>query len=310
MAVKINILILLVLLGLGGGAPVQKACAQTIAPQTCDTQVWQTMDAKARLETEREIMANQTLIYKPDSILNYTCFDQFAAHATANLGVLFTHTTYFGGSPILPWSGSEGMDTAIDRTVIASLQTYLSENFRHTYLGGRGDEVGLSVKPGPGQNVSPQGRSYACNHMGQVWAIAKCINFNHNGKFNDTDGFYPFADLAPMTGGQPVKGYQQIGDTRRFPTACGGTPVTGSTWEQLYAWSKNTSDRYYPYGVPLNETFTQVRDMVKPGNCGTARAILTGVKVVLSPSSTTTYDDGVCTNAGCTYKKDGTCAGS
>src|SRR5690606_1147706 len=46
-----------------------------IAKQTCDTEVWKAMTQRAHLESEREIMQNQNLIFKPDSILHYTCFD-------------------------------------------------------------------------------------------------------------------------------------------------------------------------------------------------------------------------------------------
>ncbi len=144
MTTKTNILILLALLGIASFATGDnKACAQsTIAPQTCDAAVWKTMDARARMETEREIMQNQNLIYKADSVLSYTCFDSLVAHASKNVGILFTHTTYFDGKEIISSTGDDSMDNALQKSVIDVMLEYIPKNFNHSYLGGRGQYVG------------------------------------------------------------------------------------------------------------------------------------------------------------------------
>ncbi|PZQ44618.1 MAG: hypothetical protein DI551_09715, partial [Micavibrio aeruginosavorus] len=324
MNVKTSMLILFVLLGVVLFVPGAKnnACAQAaasgaIAQQTCDTQVWQTMEARARLETEREIMQNQNLIFKADSILNYTCFDSFAAHASANIGVLFTHTTYFGGAEIIPWGEPWGVDFAMDNVVYKSMDPYLTGNFDRgqaatvgSYLGGRGQHLGLAA---PEINpVGSRGRTYACNVMNEVWRAAKCMNFLHVQQFN-LDGFFPFINLAPTEGGTAVAGYETHNDIRQFPTPCANsTPITGSTWLDMFRRSRNetafgTGDPLYAYHVPLNVAFTQIREKLEPGACGPA--ILTGVQVIRGVGSTgDKYDDGVCTNPGCVFQKGGTCA--
>ncbi len=308
-----------ILLGLfGTAAPIENsACASagTIAAQTCDTQVWRTMEARARLETEREMMQNQNLIFKPDSVLTYACFDKFASHASMSVGPLFTHTEYFG-KEIIKWGSPNGMDNALQKSVIDSMKAYLEGgegNFKHALLGGRGAEL-----PNLGQqsvtNISSKGSTYNCGVMGQVWAAAKCLNFMHTEQFAKNDGFFPFIDLQAGEGGQAVTGYSSKNEVRQYPTACGGMPITGSTWKDMYRLSRNEEDfgkvdKLYQYGTPLNQTYTDVRKLIEPGKCG-KQAIKTGVTVILSPSSTTkTMEDGVCTNPGCVVM-NGTCVSS
>jgi hypothetical protein len=295
----------------GGGA----AAAGTIAPQTCDTEVWKTMVARGRIETEREIMQNQNLIFKPDSVLAYTCFDSMAAHAAANAGVLFTHTSYWNPKPI-EW-GQDGkyrsLDVAVNKTVIDAMKTYYSSNYNHTMLGGRGSDVGLADMHQANVQASSSS-AYTCNVMGRVWGVAKCLNFIHTTAWAQNDGFYPFITIQPGPGGgSAIASYQDKTDVRKYPTACSGTPLTGSTWELQYRESRNETDfgsvdRLYQFGTPLNTAFTEVRTRVAPGAC--AAAIPTGVTVILGPGTTSTHPDGVCTNPGCTYQKSGQCLSS
>lgn len=279
----------------------------TIASQTCDTQVWQTMEARARIETEREIMQNQNLIFKPDSILSYMCFDKMAGHAASSVGVLFTHTTYWEGKEIIPWGPKYGMDEAINKVVIDSLKKYQLANFPHAYMGGRGPEyMGQgNANPPPAQNVS-KSSTYECGEMGKVWAAAKCANFMHTQTLAVNDGFFPYLNLKPGPGGgEPVAGYETKNDVRKYPTACSGTPITGSTWKDMYHLSRNennfgTVDLKYQFGTPLKTAFQDVRKKIEPGACG-GDPVKTGVTVILGPSSTKTQQDGVCTNPGCTF---------
>ncbi len=332
MRTKTNILILLVLLGalitiLPGS---KNACAAdlgvdipdgdhgggggggTIAKQTCDTQVWQTMAARAQLETEREIMQNQNLIFKADSVLDYVCFDNFAAHAAKNVGVLFTHTTYFGNSSIIQMGSIYGMDVAMQNVVMNSMGPYLNGNFAHELLGGRGKKLGVNRREL--QQIGPRDYS-SCDVMNKVWMAAKCANFLHTQDFAATDGFYPFINLTPTAGGQAVEGYETKNDIRKYPTACsGGTPILGSTWKEKYRDSRNETDfgvesGLYVFQSALLQTFSEVRKRVKPITSGACPiGIKTGIKVILGPNDSSPYDDGVCTNPGCSYYRNGTCS--
>lgn len=287
--------------GAGGG----------IAPQTCDTEVWKTMEMRARMETEREIMQNQNLIFKPDSILAYTCFDKFAEHAAEYGGVIFTHTTYWDGKLIIPWGPPDGMDHAMKQVVLQSMDKYIQSNFPYAMLGGRGDDIG-----GTGMNAyttSMTGKgTYACDRMNNVWKVAKCLNFIHNDKFQDTDGYYPFIDMKGHDGGDNIKGYQTIIETREYPTALkceGAVKVYQNSWYDAWSKARNENsfgnmNRFYDFSTPLRTTFTDVREKVEPGEC--SDAIMTGVTVIQSAASGgDEYLDGVCTNPGCVYKKGG-----
>lgn len=273
-----------------------KACAQ-IAPQTCDTDVWTTMTDRARLETEREIMQNQNLIFKPDSVLQYTCFDNFASHAANEIGDLFTHTAYWGAI-IIPKAGPNGMPAAITNVVLSSLGTYLNSSFNYSLLGGRGASLSL---PSPTPLASATAGSYSCGVMANVWQAAKCLDFMHTSGFANTDGYYPFKNLAGFGGSPSVQGYEGKGDVRQYPAAlacASATPVPGG-WAEAYNRSVNNADVYYPFRTPNQTTFNNVRALVHPGACGAA--IPTGIQVILGPSSTSTQPDGVCSNPGCTY---------
>lgn len=315
MNLKTSMLILLVLSGVFVLIPTSRdACAQaTVAQQTCDTQVWRAMENRARIETEREIMQNQNLIFKADSILSYTCFDSFAAHAAQNIGPLFTHTTYFNGSQVIQWGSPNGMDFALDRAVVGAMIPYIESNFGHSYLGGRGQFVGLES---PVTNRVPsRGAGYSCSVMSEVWRVAKCLNFIHTQDFATTDGFFPFIDIVGIDN-ENVIGYAntEISDTRRFPTACSGTPITGSTWQEMYRHSRNetgfgANDHYYQYGNPLRETFEAVRLLVQPEECGSP--LPTGVRVIPGVGlGDQAYPDAICTNPGCSYRRSGTSLGT
>ena len=296
------------------------SCAQTtggssIAPQTCDTQVWQTMEMRAKMETEREIMQNQNLIFKPDSILAYTCFDKFAAHASLYGGSLFTHTKYWDGKEIILWGDQGnyvGMDKAMENVVTKSMETYMTSNYDHSMLGGRGELMGAAgLDKYSTTQVPSKGGEYACERMSRVWKAAKCMNFIHNGNFAE-DGYHPYIDLKGHNGGQDVAGYQTYGDVRNFPAnmKCDSSvQVDGNPWDQAWLKSRNedsfgSMNKFYKYSEPLDKAYTDVRKKVDPEEC--SDPILTGVTVIESlGSGGSDYADGVCTNPGCVFKKGG-----
>lgn len=285
-----------------------------VAPQTCDVGVWKTMEDRARLETEREIMQNQNLIFKADSVLTYTCFDSLAAHAVQNVGGLFTHTSYWNGTPILPWAGANGvpgLGQAVQNAVINAMTTYINGSFNHALLGGRGTQLGLAAAQIT--SVPTQGAPYACSMMNTVWNAAKCMNFMHTSGFATTDGFYPFKDLQPGPGGgQSVAGYTSKNDVRNFPTACTGNPLPPSSqggasgWAGAYNSSVNLNNVVYPFAQPTGQSFQTVRGIIAPAS-GCGSPIMTGISVILDPATTQTYPDGICVVPGCSYTKNQQC---
>ncbi len=300
------------------------AMAQTpkIAEQPCDANYWRQMTFRAWQEAEREIMQNQNLIFKPDSVLQYTCFNEFNNIAAAQGGEIFTHTTYFG-EQIITRSQNESTNKGMNLVVHDPLVAYVRNNFSGkdgvgTLLGGRGATMSIrndrsSVENGPkGENSV----SYSCKHMAEVWQSAKCANFidNNNydgegGKKEAADGFYPFDTIKGFEGEPDAKGYKDLEDVRIYPTACNNF----NAWEPLKQLADNEFETLYKFQSPLGEIYKEVNDKILPVKSGAAAgesyapscgdAVMTGVKVITKDGEQ--GEDGVCTNPGCTFSKRG-----
>lgn len=299
------------------------AIAQTIAPQPCDSRYWQQLEAKAVLEAEREIMQNQNLIFKADSVMEYTCFDRLLAHTALHGGNIFSHTSYFG-SPIIPPNSSLGLTAAMGNLVFDALRIYIgsassppgtSGNFNHAYLGGRAALMGASPSDtnmntagagGPGGSLY-SGSYGTCAMMAGVWRASKCMNFIDNANFQDTDGFYPLFEIRGHNGSPTIVDYViDNRNTRAYPRACTGAVTMNTlTWGSTYLDASNGNNHLYPFQAPNRAIFLDVGNRTRPGNCASP-AISTGITVI--DGSGGTYTDGVCSNPGCTYDRAGSCS--
>ncbi len=328
-----KILALLLVVGftaLFTSAPVTKsAMAQNIdiAPQPCDAQYWNQMSSRAWLEAEREIMQNQNLIFKPDSVLEYTCFDQFVAINAQEGAKIFTDTSYFSPKPL----NSNVLANSLNNVVYNSLGKYRDLNFRHSYLGGRADKM---IVAGNNNNsyqnhgdyfieptkVTVTGRpdnpittkQYTCTTMQKIWQTAKCANFIDQNEFSETDGFYPFTAIKGYgvdSSGKAipsVEGYAEAlnSDKRIFPKGleCAGSNLGGTmgSWRIEFSNSKNLGEKTYKFQENVFNTYKDVGDKLKSGVCGAP--IYTGVTVVTTDGKD--YPDAVCSNPGCSYSVD------
>ncbi len=261
-----------------------RAAEVEIAEQPCDTNYWESLTSRAWLEAEREIMQNQNLIFKADSVLEYTCFDRFSASSAEFSGAIFSDE-----------DGVQRLDNGLIQTVNLPAMRYIRDNFGHLYLGGRAEELGAD----PVDRVldfSPGG--YACEEMAGVWQAAKCANLLHTELFASVDGFYPFVDLIGLEG-PDVAGYTDINETRIFPLECGGTGLF--SWGPQHAFAVNAADALYGFHIPLGLVYEDVAFKLDPALC--LEPILTGVEVITSTGPK--GPDGVCTNPGCTYISGG-----
>lgn len=300
------------------GVAFSSASAQTapdIATQPCDTEYWRQMSARAWMEAEREIMQNQNLIFKADSVLEYTCFDQFVSINAYQGGNIFTHTTYFG-TPIIQRSANESMNNALNAVVINALNAYKSGSFSNSFLSGRADH--MTIANTNSQFISATtNAAYTCNIMADVWKTAKCANFIDDAAFQSTDGFYPFETITGHNGTPDVDGYNGgIQETRQWPpgmscqnSAGGPRGSSGQTFGPAGTWNNQialaNNDALYEFQTPLAAIYEEVGDKLEPGNCGQP-AILTGVTVYKQGSRGVaggpSHPDGVCTNPGCSYQ--------
>ncbi len=106
-------------------------------PATCDGDFYNVMSNRAWMESEREMEVAQRLILKPDSVLEYSCFDQILEANAQNTNFAPT------GSMIAD-------------LISAPLDTYLSNNF--------------------GNSVAGPSSASTCDVMFQVWDFMKCQN--------------------------------------------------------------------------------------------------------------------------------------
>ncbi len=248
----------------------------------CDPEYMDALEARAWMEAQREISQNQNLIFKPDSVLDYTCFRSFLRHITAT-GTLFSDASLTA--------------TSIQAIVGESVTSYLGANFNHTPLGGRA----TVAYPAEGTSV------YACSRMQAVWDIARCQNFQHQSQ----DSFYDFDWYT-----------NDANDPRQLTSACAAAPGTLYTsalatayngHESRYTLSPDNNPAIADGTDYLEDTVTTYFNRILPRGAtnpsgGPAIAcsnppIRTGVTVTRSGMSS--YPDAVCPNPGCSYNPSG-----
>ncbi|MCB1784215.1 MAG: hypothetical protein KDI13_09490 [Alphaproteobacteria bacterium] len=248
------------------------AATPPIASSPCDPLYYKSLSARAWLEAEREITQNQNLILKPDSVLEYTCFDLFLRELATHASNMLSETSLYG-SPM----SNTSMDNALDDLVGDSLINYINANFEQTasgsydLLGGHTAGMGIDHTP-----TAITGGAYSCDIMRRVWQAAKCINFISD-PFED--GFYTFQE------------YASANDKRHLPDRC---TAIGGTWSTNLTTAINsppwTDDPVKTYLNNLN-----------PSLCAASTPIPTGIKVNRPVLTPTTYDEKICIPPGCRY---------
>lgn len=172
---------------------------------SCDGNFMNQIYARAFMEASREVIMSEQLIHKPDSVLEYTCFDKYIAKAAHQAGPIFTEntrwqnfqvnlktgddtsttTTINTGSTTWPAANdqtdysvfeSDRVDNRLSALLFDSLNNYLTNNFAHTYMGGT-----ISINSSVGTSIGAD--DYACSEMKTVWDIAKCADFGEDDKF-------------------------------------------------------------------------------------------------------------------------------
>lgn len=247
--------------------------ANVVAGSTCDCDYWSSLESHAWLAAEREVVQNQNLIYKADSVLEYTCFDSFLRVTAGNISSEFSDDMSTFGS--VPGRSTTSTDKALRDGVYKAFKTWINKNFSHNYLGGRSS-----------QDYSPSsiigGGSYNCAQLNKVWLLAKCYNF----ATKSYDEFFTFEE------------YKSGNDKRRLPTAC----TKDSRWSAQLDLA--LLDAKWDIGAQrtFNSTaHSTVTKYLKVGSCQKPQP--TGV-VIQNELQGTPGDDGFCTNPGCVFKSN------
>ncbi len=290
------------------------AQAQLFAPDPCDPDYYESLEARAWLEAQREITQNQNLIFKSDSVLEYTCFDSFLSelvdHGGAPTGAdkLFTATDRWGTPPPGDMSGT------ISNLVGSAINAYDTANFNHNLLGGRSEPGPSNPYPLP---ATIGAGSYTCNVMGQVWLLAKCMDFIDQASYDGTpasdhDGFFTFAEYAA----DPEK--------RFLPTACANTVGGANKNSQLFTdntniavvngpapntpWDEDNVVTYYGLIYPPAGANVCGQE-IRAGAITYSSSIATGLIVERSAgvgnSNITRWGEKICVVPGCYFEPTG-----
>lgn len=274
-------------------ADAQDACADVdggIAECTCDENYMSSLKAHATMTGQRTLSQYENIIVKPDSVLEYTCFDMFLGQAGHGIAKIFSNKED-------GWNGTDtgrepsGNDTttaaSLQANVLAEANSYLSSNFGHNYLGGKytGDAIRDPDMPSTALTGDDAISAYnGCAVMQGVWTAAKCHNFTSGAGENfSTFEEYKSGQVDPET------------FPRTLPEACQGfaswdTHINAATGETSTWWAAGQ-------GSKTQTAFNVVSNALKPGNCSGSQP--TGVK------DSDGNEDGFCTNPGCSYSGSG-----
>jgi hypothetical protein len=137
--------------------------------KACDADFMNQIYARAFLESEREVVLAGVAIRKPDSVLEYTCFDKLALDLAEKNNMIFANKSTSANS-FLPNSVSQ----------------YLSGSFSHKFLGRDGGSD-------PDYTAGGGGGGYSCDMMDSVNLLARCMDFDQDGH-----QFYSFETLATL----------------------------------------------------------------------------------------------------------------
>lgn len=276
-----------------------QARAQPAAPQMpCDPQFMDALEAKAWMEAQREIAQNQNLIFKPDSVLEMTCFDQMVGiMASTGISVLFSEAGCCGGPPD-PFALNSSLGSIVQSTLLG----YLNSNFNFVvpYLNGRG--------PGrPNPNAPPNislGNGYGCSQMMQIWNSARCMHFFNKAADDNFFDFFRYQGWdpreLPAPQGAPPRCIAATQFTQTPNVAFNGRPQN---------YILNPENPGYTDVAPYQEDLvvTHLRRIMPEGwgtppiICNQTQPIPTGVcvdRVGIAP-----YADAVCPNPGCRYER-------
>lgn len=269
----------------------------------CDPDYMRALEARAWLEMNREITQNQNLIAKPDSVLEYSCFDKFLDEAATGdwSDRMFSETTRWGSiSGFTPTTTND----ALEQVVGMAYSVYINTNFNHDYLGDRA--VGLDYER-PATSAVDEG-AYTCGEMYEIWDTAKCMNFfglGNRGGDPNLDGFIDFDWLSSD-------------DPRNLPTSMGTCP-TPALYGDAIATAFNdgggsgarSSARYVVTdesdfsggNYEVDNVVTHLDFIMEVGHplAGSCQTVHTGIQVdrVNIPA----YEDGICPNPGCYYDR-------
>jgi len=262
-----------------------------IADSGCDAEYMDALEARAWMTGQRRVAQNASLIFKPDSVIEYGCFNEVMDVVVASPARLFSETSMFGDiSSFTPNS----TDSAMMAVVGTALVDYLDNNFPHRYLSGRLTEDPTAGARTPGV--------FECIAMSFVWNHARCMEFMDEFA---REGFFDFQHYVGM-------------DPRDMPDEFGICAPAADFAEAIQVsfnredvnlhmlQDQNESvldpmpyeeDPIYSATSPVNNA--HVEFMIS-GDCATSPQIFTGLFIEREDAAGE-YEEKVCVLPGCSY---------
>ncbi len=255
-----------------------KAGLNPYLSNACDRDYWQSLHYKAWEQAQREIEANVFFIWKPDSVLELTCFDTFGKHAASHLGKLFSDI-----------DRDDALGDALTDAVGAPLGKFTKNNYGYD-LGGDhmdGTKIDLTTNLHNGGYVD-------CAYMYKLWAFYMCQNHENQSYFMS------FQDLV-----------DHENDLRDYPKdlkCSAASHDTPNHWKMANFVSTSMTARADSlYGSEFFDPIVNYYEVTEPvgtpffKDCNSGK-ILTGVEVISSDGN---YPEIFCANPGCHPDKQG-----
>lgn len=247
----------------------------------CDADFMNQITSTAFMGAERDIMKADAIILKPDSVLEYSCFDVRVSQLVP-VAQTFGNTTY-----------THKLDTLIEDLVLVALPPYINGSFSHDYLGGADAGNDSNISSSITTNTSP------CDAMYNVYHVAKCSQFGLEA---------PFMSFSQLINTDP----------RQRPRSCG--PGSGSAIRQWMIDLANNTNFAYSSIDRVTNYLDRTRGAAN-NTCASATPIPTGITVqyrqygqdILGrPTVVSSYDypDKFCINPGCYFDNRGNANGN
>lgn len=269
---------------------------------TCDANFMNQIYAKAFLEAEREVIVSNSVFLKPDSVLEYSCFDQQVASVAKYAGPIFTETLRYDPavitmpSPQRPVTinvslGDTYLDLSLEKLVLNSLVDYIDANFNHNFLGGS-----FAGRYSPSSRTVA-GAEITCATMFSVYFAAKCDDFSLEVPFLSFDEYFSLPALT-------------LTDPRLRPRQC---PKNHQITQAYIDIAKNKDWTYASFDV-----VDALLPIWRPSNgalCENAAPIPTGIMALYEENDIDLngnaivierfeYEDKFCSNPACSYDFD------
>jgi hypothetical protein len=272
------------------------------------------LEARAYLGVQRRVVQSRNMIYKPDSVLEYTCFDRFMPNL-AEMGDAIAGDRWFSEYQDQPeWqppmTTTTEIDNALQNMITNNMPNYIFPNYPHTYLGGHMPPIA---------GAPPATPEYTCDSMQIVWNYSRCIHYMDHDSVPELEWFYTFD-------------WYSVNDPRQIPNippnlaSCPvafGKPDPNILTQFEIAWNQDNA----PYVIsnpidpdPLNAPppdatnvyredpvlpFTAFSNDMYGTNCGDYLPVATGVIVNTIRHQIPRYREAFCVQPNCYYEPGG-----